>query len=125
MVAWFALPTRDPIVDPRLNERGALEFENAAVAAGFASPPASYQAVWSRYDNATGAATRIGESRGQTPSLQAPGGLPDAAGSFVQVEISAEVAEHPAWRQPVRVFFRRQPTGWKLVGLERLPGNEK
>ena len=121
----------NPIVNPRLDDRGTLTFENAAVAAGFADPPESYQVVWSRYDNATGAATRVDESRSQagafsvTAAFPAPAGLPTAAGSFIEIDISADAAEHPAWQQPVHVFFRRQPTGWKLVGLERLPGNEK
>jgi hypothetical protein len=37
------------------------------------------------------------------------------------VEISADSAEHEAWRRPIRTYFRLDANGWKLVGLERLP----
>ena len=37
------------------------------------------------------------------------------------VDIAAESAEHPSWKQPVRAYFRRDGGSWKLVGLERLP----
>jgi hypothetical protein len=41
--------------------------------------------------------------------------------TFVEIAISAETADHAAWRQPVHAYFRRTADGWKLVGLERLP----
>ena len=38
-------------------------------------------------------------------------------------EVRAVDSAYPAWAQPVRVFFHRLPTGWKLVGLERMADN--
>jgi hypothetical protein len=114
------LPAINPIVDPRL-EGETLTFGNAAVDAGFAEPPTRYLAVWSRFDNATGNTQQIAETQGATTSLAAPRDLPAGAGSFIQVDISAESAAHSTWRDPVRVHFRRTPAGWTLVGLQRLP----
>ena len=111
----------NPIVEPRLDAAGTLVFENAATSAGFAAPPAGYRAAWSRFDNATGTTTPIGETRGATTTLPAPRGLPDALDTFIEVDIVAEGAAEPAWAEPVRTFFRRTRDGWKLVGLERLP----
>jgi hypothetical protein len=37
------------------------------------------------------------------------------------VALSAVSPSHPAWAQPIDVYFRRIGTGWKLVGLERMP----
>ncbi len=55
--------------------------------------------------------------------MAAPGALSAIAqGGFVAIDLSAESAAHPTWRQPVRAFFRRSNAGWKLVGFERLPG---
>jgi hypothetical protein len=112
----------NPVVSPRLDATGSLTFENAAVAAGFGAPPAAYRATWSQFDNATGATTRIAETQSATPTMAAPRDLPSAPGSFVEIDIAAESAEHPTWQQPVRTHFRRDAGGWKLVGLERLPG---
>ena len=111
----------NPIVNPRLDDAGALTFENAAVAAGFADPPAEYRAAWSHFDNATGALRPIADARSTSTTMAPPRDVPTATGSFVEIDISAESAGHPSWRQPVRTFFRRTATGWKLVGLERLP----
>jgi hypothetical protein len=114
------LPAINPIVDPKLSASGALTFDNAAVQHGLEAP-GSYKAVWSTFDNATGATTHIGDSEGREPTLQAPPGLAGAPGSFIRVELSAVSAAHPAWAQPIVVHFRRGSDGWKLVGLERLP----
>ena len=111
----------NPVVTPRLDATGQLVFENAAVAAGFAQPPTAYRAAWSRFDNATGTATPIGETRSSTTTMPGPRDLPTALGTFVEIDISAESPDHPSWQQPVRTHFRRDAGGWKLVGLQRLP----
>jgi hypothetical protein len=115
------LPAINPIVDPTLDASGTLTFGNAAVSAGFAAAPARYLAVWSRFDNSTGEKQRIAETQNATTSMTAPRDLPGSAGSYVAVDISAESADHPSWRDPIQVYFRRSPAGWTLVGLERLP----
>jgi hypothetical protein len=115
------LPKINPIVDPVLDASGSLVFGNAAVQYRFAPEPRRYLATWFRFDNATGESSQIGQTPSETPRLQAPVGLPAAPGSFVRVDLSAEHSEHPTWSQPVRAYFRRQASGWSLVGFERLP----
>jgi hypothetical protein len=111
----------NPVVDPRLDGTGALTFDNAAVRAGFAEAPSKYRAVWARFDNAAGTSQRLAETESATTSMTAPRDLPTAVGSFIQIDISAESAANPSWREPVRVYFRRAASGWTLVGLDRLP----
>jgi hypothetical protein len=111
----------NPVVNPRLDASGRLTFENAAVAAGVASEPATYRASWFRFDNATGETQPISETRSSTTSVDAPSGLPSGAGSFVAVDIAVDSAGHPTWVRPVRTYFQRETGGWKLVGLERMP----
>ncbi len=111
----------NPIVNPRLDASGSLTFDNAAVAAGFAAAPTAYLATWSRFDNATGEATRVGETRSATTVMTSPARLAGTAGSYVEVDITAESPAQPSWREPIRTYFRRTTDGWKLVGLERLP----
>ena len=111
----------NPIVNPRLDDAGTLTFENAAVARGVAQPPSAYRAEWFRYDNTTGSATALGETRGSTTTLAVPTNLPATNGAFLQIDISAESAAYPTWRTPVRTHFRRTTGGWTLTGLERLP----
>ena len=36
------------------------------------------------------------------------------------VAIKAIESAHTAWTQPVDVYFRRDGSGWKLVGVERV-----
>jgi hypothetical protein len=114
----------NPIVDLALDGSGALTFSNAAVGAGFAAAPSAYQATWFEFDNATGRTTRIGETRGASETMPAPGRLPSMPGAFVKIEIAAEAAAHTSWRRPVYAYFVRQQIGWKLIGLERLPNRE-
>ena len=120
-IASIYLNAINPVVSPRLDASGRLTFENAAVAAGVASGPATYRASWSRFDNATGATQTIFDTQSQTTMMEAPAGLPTTPGSFVAVNISIESAGHPSWQRPIRTYFRRGSDGWTLVGLERLP----
>jgi hypothetical protein len=104
-----------------LEATGRLMFENAAFAAGVASGPARYRASWFRFDNATGETQPLSDTQSMTTTMEPPPGVPTAPGSFVAVDISADHEAHPAWRRPIRTYFRRGSEGWTLVGLERLP----
>lgn len=116
--AW--LTNVNPIVDPSLDASGSLRFANAAVAAGVAKGPASYQVAWFTFDNATGASNPMGTPTPGTPEgTSAPSSLPTAAGSFVRVEIRAVNPPDPSWTVPVNAYFTRQSGAWKLVGFER------
>jgi hypothetical protein len=42
---------------------------------------------------------------------------------MVAVDISADSDAYPAWKRPIRTYFRRDGGGWKLVGLERMREN--
>jgi hypothetical protein len=120
-VARTYLTAVNPIVNPRMDSNGRLTFENAAFAAGVANGPAAYRASWFRFDNATGETQPLSETQNTTTTIEAPRGLPTAAGSFVAVDLSVDSDAHAAWRLPVRTHFRREGHGWTLVGLERLP----
>jgi hypothetical protein len=37
------------------------------------------------------------------------------------VDIAATHTTQPTWARPVQAYFRRDASGWKLVGFERLP----
>ena len=111
----------NPISDPALDIDGTLSFENAAVEADFASAPREYRATWSRFDNATGASTVLGATRSGTTEMEAPTDLPSAPGVFVMVELSAAGGGHPSWERPVRAYFQRLESNWRLVGFERMP----
>jgi len=108
----------NPIVNPALDGKG-LTFENAAVSGGVAQGTVSYRASWMTFDNATGATKPLSETQSSTTTIPAPGGLPSSG--FVAVDIAADSATYPTWKQPVRAFFRQDGGAWKLVGLERVP----
>jgi hypothetical protein len=120
-VASTYLTAVNPIVSPRLEANGRLTFENAAFAARVASGAPTYRASWFRFDNATGDTQPLGQGQSATTSIDAPGNLPTAAGSFVAVDISADIEAFASWRRPVRAYFRKAGEQWTLVGLERLP----
>jgi hypothetical protein len=111
----------NPIVNPRLDASGRLTIENAAIAAGVAKGQPTYRASWMLFDNATGDTKPISTTESQTTTFTAPAGLPTAAGSYIQVDVSADLAAFPTWKQPIKTHFRRTAQGWELVGLERLP----
>ena len=111
----------NPIVDPRLAADGTLTFENAAVAAGAATPGQGYTVSWSRFDNGLRKADVVGDSLHVTEEgATAPPGLL-AGAEFVMATIHGEHPDHPGWRQPVQVYFRRGATGWDTVGVTRHP----
>jgi hypothetical protein len=119
----------NPVVDFALSASGELTFANAAVDAGVASAPASYQVSFARFDNTTGSLGSAGLQAGPV-GLGAGGPAGPArvtappqvlAGSdFVQVEIAAQHPDFPSWNTPVTVHFRRAASGWTLVGVTRL-----
>ena len=115
------LTAGNPLVDFALDRSGVLTFANAAVASGVATDASEYRLQWSRFDNTTGVATRVGDSRTiATPNGRAPEELMTGA-PFVQVEIAAIHPQYPSWATPVMVHFRRTATGWELVGVTRQP----
>jgi len=110
----------NPVVEPVLDDAGALTFGNAAVDAGFAKAPQNYQAIWYSFDNATGQSVKIGETSAGGARIQAPAGLAMDAGSFIRIEISARSAEYPSWETPVQAYFKHVENEWKLIGFERM-----
>ena len=109
----------NPIVEPRLAANGALSFDNAAVIAGVATPPAAYVFSWSRFDNAAGADLGpMEETRSTRPDTAAPAAILQGA-DFVSVAIQTVHPDFPRWERPVRIHFRRSADGWEAVGLER------
>ncbi len=124
-IASVYLTAVNPVVSPRLDAKGRLSFENAAVAAGVAETPETYRASWFLFDNATGATKPLSETQSKTADIQAPDGLPAAPGSFIAVDIAGESKTYPSWQQPVRAYFRRTGTDWTLVGLDRLPHRDR
>jgi len=109
----------NPLVDATLDARGVLTFENAAVAAGVATPKASYTLTWSAFDNATGSTTgRRDDTRATKPRTPAPAVILEGA-RFVRVAVRTAHPDHPAWDAPVTFTFRRTDTGWQTVGSDR------
>jgi hypothetical protein len=115
------LPAVNPVIDVQVSPSGSLTFKNAAVDADVAAAPAEYVVAWSRFDNATGATTDLGVTKGTDTSLPAPADLPAAVGTYIRVAITAQGGPE-SWSAPVHAFFLREAAGWKLVGLERVPG---
>ena len=111
----------NPLTRFTLSESGELRFENPAVRADFSPAPAKgYEAVWSRFDNATHEAHQIGTSSARTEAMQAPADLARAPQTFIKVSIRAIDPPHAPWAVPVDVYFRRDAGAWTLVGVERL-----
>ncbi len=65
----------------------------------------SYRASWMTFDNATGATKPLSDTQSSTTTIPAPAGLPSSG--FVAVDIAADSAAYPTWKQPVRAFFRQ------------------
>jgi hypothetical protein len=112
----------NPIASVALGATGELTFENAAQAAGVGKAAEQYTVQWSRFDNAAG--THQDEGSEQTvaqPRAQAPASLLSGGAEYIAARLRAFHPDHPAWSDPVAVYFRRTGGGWTLVGLERNP----
>ncbi len=114
------LPAVNPIIDVQLGVDGTLSFKNAAVEAKVAPAPTQYVAQWLRFDNATHQTAMIGTTSSKEARMLAPSELPQAAGSFIRMELSAEGGP-ASWSAPVHTYFVREAGGWRLIGFERVP----
>jgi hypothetical protein len=113
----------NPLADFTVTAEGDLVFENAAVAAGATTPADSYEIQVARFDNASGAATPIGEAaQVRQPRLALP--LEARAlepGAYLDVRITTIHPDFPAWRSPVIVHLRRTGSGWEVAGVQSQP----
>jgi hypothetical protein len=86
-----------------------------------AEPARGYSVSWARFDNATRESAPIASAAlTKGPRVQAPAGLPSTPGAFIRVQIAAWEPDIPSWAVPVDAYFRRDSSGWVLVGIERL-----
>jgi hypothetical protein len=111
------LPKVNPIVDPELDRSGRLSFRNFAADMAVADRAPSYRALWYTFDNGADKATLIATTEATQSPMQMP---PMPASEYVKVDISA-VGGPDAWTKPVSAYFRRNTSGWTLVGFERMP----
>jgi hypothetical protein len=118
--AW--LNGTNPVVNPALSPTGELTFENAAQKAGVGPAAERYTIQWSSFDNTSSTHKNVGSEQLATSlKAQAPLDLLSARPEYVAALVRAFHADHPAWSQPLMLYFRRAGDGWSLVGLERNP----
>ena len=84
-----------------------------------APAPASYQAEWFAFDNATGESRPLGMTTATTTRLAAPAGLDAVQTGFIHVQLSAPGAQPAAWAQPVHAYFRRESGSGVAAGRIR------
>jgi len=110
------LPKVNPLVDVAIAD-GRLSFRNLAVETAVADRAPGYRALWYTFDNVADKATLVATTEETQSPLPMPA-LP--ATDYIKVDISAIGGPEP-WTRPISVYFRRDSSGWTLVGLERLP----
>ncbi|MGE3490401.1 MAG: hypothetical protein AB7N29_10375 [Vicinamibacterales bacterium] len=110
------LPKVNPLVDAAIDDN-RLTFRNIAVEMAVADRAPGYRALWYTFDNLADKATLVATTEETQSPLPVPA-LP--ASEFIKVDISA-VGGPEAWSRPISVYFRRNSSGWSLVGLERMP----
>jgi hypothetical protein len=108
-----------PVVDPALNADGVLSFRNAAIDAGVATAPENYGLQWFAFDNATDTRSNVGgEERVSSLSARAPSALL-SGNEYLGVTIAGNHPQQKDWSKPATFYFRRDGSGWQLVGSER------
>ena len=111
------LPKVNPIVEPALGSDGRLTFRNLASDMAVADRAPAYRALWYTFDNMADKATLVAT----TEETQSPMVMPAMPPSeYIKVDISAVAGPEP-WTTPVSAYFRRNSSGWTLVGFERIP----
>lgn len=118
--AW--LTKVNPLVEFAIGDANELSFQNAAEVEGIATAAEQYRVQWARFDNATGVSTDltetvVGQPRAPLPAQLQGSGAPE----FIEARVAAVHSNFPSWNRPVTAHFRRTGSGWKLVGLRRLP----
>ncbi len=111
------LPKVNPIVDPTLDRDGRLTFRNAAEELAVADRAPGYRALWYTFDNDTDKATLVATTEETRSPMVMP---PMPASAYIKVDLAA-VGGPEAWAKPVSAYFRRNSSGWSLVGFERQP----
>jgi hypothetical protein len=111
------LPKVNPVVDPALDREGRLSFRNAASDAAVADRAPGYRALWYTFDNQNNKATLVATTEETRSPMLMP---PMPASEYIQVDIAAVGGPQP-WTKPVSAYFRRNASGWVLVGFERQP----
>jgi hypothetical protein len=109
----------NPLSEAALSADGVLTFRNDAVDARVASPVTRYTLTWSRFDNS--ANSLVGDPT-QTTATEARAAAPPAlvnGAEFVSVAVRTVHPEYPQWDTPVTFTFRRTPTGWRAIGVDR------
>ena len=110
----------NPVVDLALRSNGTLTWSNAAVSAGVADPPASYELRWFELNNATDERRDVGDAHTvRSAEARAPEGLLQGKSDYIGVVITATHPEQPAWAKPTTAYFKRSGTEWTWVGAER------
>jgi hypothetical protein len=115
--AW--LTGVNPLAEPQLSADGVFTFRNEAAAARVSTPASRYTLTWSRFDNATGTTTGepVEATVADTKATAPPAVLNGA--QYVSVAVKTSHSEYPGWEAPVTFTFRRVPSGWQPVGLDR------
>jgi hypothetical protein len=95
------------------DREGVIVFEDLAAVHGF-TEPRPYRVEWSIFDNETGKpSTRIGAADVRTQIPSEARNAPD--GGYVLARITAE---HGAGGMAVNVYWRKEPTGLRVVGTD-------
>lgn len=118
-----------PLVDCALAADGWLTCANAADRADSREPKEDgvgsagrYRVRWFRFDNEADRLDAVTADPDSTvePRFAAPAGLLEAA-AMVAAEIRGEHPRFPGWATPTTLYFRRTPSGWRTVGIYRMP----
>jgi hypothetical protein len=79
----------------------------------------SYRVTWARFDNATGTMTPVGKEVPFTATRTTAPAEVLTGSDIVVATIVGDHPEHPGWRRPAQLYFRRGAGGWTPLGIYR------